>query len=388
VGLGSWIKKLNPFGKDVDTLESIITSLVSREIYKRMAVDACINLIANAFVRCEFKTLENGKSVKKDNYYLFNVAPNKNQSADEFKKKIVNHLIRKNDCLIVMVNNQLFIADDYNVESFVLKESVYSQVTVDDYQFRRSFEESDVIHLKLNDENVMKLISSFYKDYGKLVSAAQDIYKRSNAKRFILKGEFIRSQNDGVQKKINDMLQGQFDPWLNADNAGSIFQLPQEFTLEDASGNGKAGVTQQTTRDARALIDDVFDFVATSLHVPIGLLKGNVVEVSNQTDNFLMFAVNPLVHVVDTGINKSMYRKEDYLKGTRLKIDSSNLKIIDINDLAVAVDKFFATGAMSINDVIEKIGGERIDESWANKHYVTKNYQDASQNPPLEGGDN
>ena len=54
----------------------------------------------------------------------------------------------------------------------------------------------------------------------------------------------MRAQNNEMQKQINDMLTSQFKPWLEADNAGAIFQLQNGFELEDFSGTGKAGVNK------------------------------------------------------------------------------------------------------------------------------------------------
>jgi HK97 family phage portal protein len=233
----------------------------------------------------------------------------------------------------------------------------------------------------------MQVINSFYKDYGSILSSAKDIYKRSNAKRFIMKGEFLRAQNNAVQTQINEMMTSQFKPWLEANNAGAIFQLQQGYELEDASGAGKNGVNKQDSRDVRSLVDDIFDFVATGFHVPRGLVKGDVVDVSSQTNNFLMFCINPLVELISAEFNKKMYGKDDYLGGSYLKIDTTKIKVTDLNDMATALDKLFAIGALSINDIIEMIGGERIDEEWANRRYVTKNYIDASKNETVEGGE-
>lgn len=388
MGFVSWVKQWNPFYKDNgSSIEAVVVSLMAAEVYKRMAVDACINLIANALVRCEFKTINKGKTFKGDNYYLFNISPNKNENATEFKKKMVSKLLRENECLIVMANDQLFIADSFIVQEYAMKDSLYSQITVGDFQFAGSFKESDVIYLKLNDKDIMKVINSFYKDYGSLLASAKNIYKRSNAKRFALKGDFLRSQIDEKQKKIDAMMNAQFKTWLEADNAGAIFQLQKDYSLEDMSGNGKSGGNRHDSRDVRHLIDDIFDFVATAFHVPRGLLKGDVVDVSSQTNNFLMFCINPLVELIGAEFNKKMYGKREFLKGSYLKIDTTKIKVTDLNDMATALDKLFAIGALSINDIIEMVGGERIEEDWANKRYVTKNYIDARQNQSLEGGD-
>ena len=56
----------------------------------------------------------------------------------------------------------------------------------------------------------------------------------------------------------------------------------------------------------------------------------------------------------------------------------NTMKITDITKLAPALDKIFAIGGATINDVIEATGGEPIEDEWANKRFVTKNYQDVT----------
>jgi hypothetical protein len=65
--------------------------------------------------------------------------------------------------------------------------------------------------------------------------------------------------------------------------------------MEDMSGSGKNGQPAQNSRDIRAFVDDIFDFTATAFHIPRGLLKGDLADVEKQTDNFLMFRINPLL---------------------------------------------------------------------------------------------
>ncbi|MGR5868117.1 hypothetical protein ACT7C5_09785 [Bacillus pacificus] len=50
--------------------------------------------------------------------------------------------------------------------------------------------------------------------------------------------------------------------------------------------------------------------------------------------------------------------------------------MFDLTKFANSVDKLFAVGGMSINDVLERLGKEQINEDWANERYVTKNYEE------------
>lgn len=378
-----WLQKFNPFNWKNDYINVIVPLTIS-EAYKRLAVDACINLIADAFARCEFKTYMGNRFQKNDNYYLMNISPNQNENAIEFWKKVVYQLYNENESLVIMQNGNWYVADSFDMTTYAFKENIYSNVTINDLTLNKIFTEKEVMYFRLNKENVMNVVDTLYSDYGKLIASAKDIYKRSNAKRLILKGDFLRAQNDKKQAAINDMLTEQFKPFLEADNAGAVFQLQEGHTLEDISGQGKSGTNKNDSRDIRHLIDDVFDFVSSALHMPRGLFKSEVVNVSELTNNLIMFVILPLTEIISVEVNKKYYGKENYLKGNFVKVDASAIKVTDVKDLAEGLDKLFAIGALSINDIIERIGGEPIDEEWANKRYVTKNYAEASS---MEGGE-
>ena len=75
--------------------------------------------------------------------------------------------------------------------------------------------------------------------------------------------------------------------------------------------------------------------------------------------------------------------RKGFLETIYLKIDTTKIKVVDITKLATALDKLFAIGGLSINDILTILGREPIEEEWANKRFVTKNYQADS----LEGGE-
>jgi len=384
------LTKLIPSNKkELLTIHDIASTLISKEIYKRFSVETCINFIANTFANCEFKTFQNGEEVKKNNYYLFNVQPNMNDNAYEFKSKIIHRLYHKNECLVVQVKDQLFIADSFVKDSFVLKDSIFSQVMVDDFMFRGKFKASDVYYFKLHHQDVMRLIDGFYKDYGTVLESAKTIYKRSNAKRFSLSGDFFKAQTTAKNKAIQDMLNEQYHDFLNPDVSGSIIQVPNDFKLEDFSGGGKAGLAQQNSRDIRSLVDDIFDYVASAFHVPRAVVKGDSAEISEQIDNLIMFCMNPLAGHIQDAINSKLYTQQQFANGSRLEIDTSHIKTLSINDLANASDKLFGIG-FSHNDIRDFAGKDRLNEDWADEHHVTKNYAsvtDRQQDSNLEGGE-
>lgn len=117
-----------------------------------------------------------------------NVAPNQNENAVEFWKKIIYKLYYNNEVLVIPQNEMWYVADSFDKEEYAFKENTYSGVTIGDLSLTKTFKESQVFYFKLNNENVMNVINTLYSDYGSLISSARDIYKRSNAKRLVLKG--------------------------------------------------------------------------------------------------------------------------------------------------------------------------------------------------------
>src|SRR5690554_2926735 len=128
-------------------LDAYIGTLAGKVFYKELAVQACINLIANAVSRSEFQTYEQGKEVRKDNYYLFNVEPNPNKSASKFWRDVVSKLVKENEALIIQQNGHFYVADSYNVKKFAFKEYIYENIVIDDYALKNVYAESQVIHL-------------------------------------------------------------------------------------------------------------------------------------------------------------------------------------------------------------------------------------------------
>lgn len=378
-----WIHRF--FGKDNKmTLTGGFYELSTNVFYKRLAVETCIDLIANTLSRCEFQTFENGKESRGENYYLLNVQPNQNQNATEFLQSLISHLVHNNECLVIMENNQLYVADSFNKKSFALKENYYDGVTIEDLTFKKTFKESEVLHFKLNDKNIMNVIDGLWNDYGKLLASAINYYKRKNNKRVLIKGDFLRPQDEKTQAAINEMFETQLKNWFDPNKEGSAFQMQTGYELEDLSDGTTSKSQNSTSRDVNELVNDIINYVSMAFHIPRGILKGDVADIEKQIDSFIMFCIKPMAKLIADEFNRKMYTKEEYLKRTYLKVETNEIKVVDLNQFANAADKLFAIGGFTINDVLKRLGQEPINEEWANRRHVTKNYQEANT---LEGGE-
>jgi HK97 family phage portal protein len=379
LGLYSFFKSFfTPEGKLSDT---IVLDLAVEYHVKRLAVQSCVNLIANTLVRCPIRTYENGKEMFGNNHYLLNVEPNQNQNASQFFHEFVSKLVLDNECLVIMQNEQLYVADSFERKEYAFYENVYKNVVVNDFQLDRQFKESEVLYFELNNKKIKNVIDDLYNSYGKLITAAMNYYKRSNALRVKLKIESTGPQTDEEQANREDMFNSQLKRFLEAEGAAA-WPEQDDVTLEELQNLSNSG---RTSRDIRALVDDIFDFVSTAFLIPKGLIKGDLADVERQTDNYIMFCIAPIASQIEDEANRKIYKKDGYLKRNYLRVDTSMIKYTDIVKLATAMDKLISSGTHSVNENRMLIGKEPINEDWANEHYITKNYQKAENF--FEGGE-
>lgn len=383
MGFVDWARGLLASGnKNVSLAKGYYLEAQAEAVYKQLAVDACIDLIAKALSRCEIKTYSKGKPVRGDDYYLLNVEPNTNQNATEFWYQAYSKYLNESECLIVMQDKQLYLADTFVVTEYALKPNIYKQVTVKDFTFKKEFSEHEVIHLKLTDENILRTINALYESYGKLLGSAINYYRRKNNKRWFIKGDFLRAQDDETQEALDKMFEDQLKNWFDPSKEAVAFQQQEGYDFEDASDSKNGNASD--SRDISNLIDDAINFVAMGFHVPRALLKGDVADIEKNIDSFIMFALNPVAEVVNDEYNRKAFKKEGFLQRSYMKIDTATIKLIDLTELANSLDKLFSIGGMTINGVIERLGENPIDEEWANERYVTKNYQKASAKDQME----
>ncbi|MBC2207421.1 phage portal protein [Listeria booriae] len=396
LSLGTGSKK-NSFEARKERANFLIEELTANIFFKQLAVQTSVNLIAKTLARCEFKTFEKGKVQKGELYYSLNIQPNQNQSKTAFLNDLVSQLVYSDEgALVVQTDDmQLLVADAYQRNKHAVVPNSYQFVEVNSYTFKRIFFEQDVLFLELNNKQIRTTIDGLYDSYGKLISGSIKNYNRKNARKLVLKigalfdQEFGKYENDEDEandvtegdKRIDDLMNNRFKNFFA--EGDSVVTLEEGLGLDDFSNSDTKN--QSTSRDIRAAVDDVIDLVAMAFHIPRGLLKGDVADIGQMTNNFLTFCINPIIEQIENELNRKMFTKEEYLAGNRIKISTDRIKSFDLKDVAGSMEVFVRIGAFSVNDVLEFLGKERIDEAWADEHIITKNYAEIEKY--LKGGD-
>lgn len=344
-------------------------ALVGDIYIREMAFISAANLIAKAISKCEFKTYSKGKEVKGKEYYLWNIEPNQNQNSSEFIQKWIYTLLRKNECLIIEHGGQLYVADSFTKTPYALYEDLFTQVTVKDFTFSKTFKQSDVLYFKLCDENIKQVLDGLYCSYSKLIAYSMNAYQRSKGTKVKFKYDSLPIKGTPQEEAFNSLVNEKIGKWLTSDNAALPLGAGQDITE----------MTQKTyssdsTRDIKSLIDDIFEFTAKGLGIPPALMKGEVQGTSDAVDQFLTFCIDPLVDMLSEETNRKRNGREAYLAGTYLKIDTKQIKHVDMMSVATAIDKLIGSGAFCVNNVRMLCNEEPIDEPWAWEHFITKNY--------------
>ena len=388
LGLISWLSekisgKAVPVNFNEKEYFDEYASLVFDIYVREMAFWSAVNIVANAVSKCEFKTFLNGKEDKGKEYYLWNVEPNKNQNSSAFLRKLIAKLYRNNECLVIEQNGQLLVADNFIRKPYALYDDVFTQVQVEDFTFNRSFNQSEVLYYKLNEENIRKLINGLYESYSKLIAYSMKAYQKSRGTKGIFKYDTLPVAGTPEREAFDALINKKIKQWMEGDNAALPLGRGQEWKeLQHKT------YTNESTRDIRAQIDDIFDFTARAFGIPPALLRGDVQDTSKAVDQLLTFCIDPLTDMLSEEINRKRNGYTGFSQGTYLKIDTKSIKHVDLLSVATAVDKLIASGCFTINDIRKAVGDEPINEDWANQHFITKNYSTVEDLlKALEGGE-
>ncbi len=385
--MGFWKWFFDQFGKDDKLgLSAVVAGLATEVYYKELAIQACANLIAKTMARAEFRTFLKGQEVWEDMYYLLNVEPNPNQSASDFWRDAVYRTVTRNEALIIMADNYLYLADSWNVVPGVFVENLYTEIRLGELRESLKRRESEVLHLRMHNERVQQVIEGLYNSYSKLIAAAQKRYRRNSSKRGFLELGTNYPQTEKAQADLKDLLENRFKTFFQHED-DAVLPLTGGAKWQELETTGPTARGSVEGRDIREFINDVFDFTAVAFQVPPQLLKGNVADTHEVMKNFLTFCINPLADMIGDEINRKMYGKRDFKKRSYVKVDTTHIRAVDIKDVAGALDILFRIGAYTIDDCLKYLGMEPIGGEVGQQRFVTKNYQPIETVIDGEGGE-
>ncbi len=353
----------------IDSTDEEIESYCSEIYIREMAFWNAVNTIANAVSKCEFKTYTRGKETKGPEYYLWNIEPNQNQNSSGFIHKLIAELYRNNECLVIEQSGKLLVADSFTRTPYALYPDTFTDVTIGDFTFNKTFTQSDVLYFKLSERNMREVINAMYESYARLITYSMKAYQKSRGTKGTFNYDTLPVAGTDERKFFDELITKKFKTFMSSSDA--IIPLGRGQSYTDI---GSKTYSSETTRDIRAMIDDVSDFTAKGFNMPPALLRGDIQGTSDAVDQFLTFCIDPLADMIQEEINRKRIGQVEFSKGTKIVIDTKTIKHIDLFSISTAIDKLISSGAFCINDIRKATGDEVIDEDWAWQHFITKNY--------------
>lgn len=341
----------------------------------KMSFEVCVDMVANAIGRCEFRTYLDGEEAMGPEYWLWNTEPNVNENSTVFLHKLVDHLYRHNEALVVSFRRRdgyenLVVADSWEQSSGqVLRQNEYRRVVVDGYEFSKTFKEADVLHFRLHQEAMKPVIERLAMSWEKMAQLAIQAYKWDHGAHWKVHISQVAAGGNDFETKFAAMIAAQVKPFMESDNG--ILPEFDGYAYERVGASGSA--TAASSQDLRDLAADIFDFTARGFLIPAVLVNGKVEATSDANNRFLTYVIDPLCDQLQEEITRKRYGYEMWEKKSYLRVDSSQIIHYDLFSQASSVEKLVGSGVYSINDILRAVGQGTINEPWAGKHYLTKN---------------
>lgn len=379
--------------KETDKMEMFFDYILQQKekklSIKKLAIEHAIDLIAKTISKCEIKYYKYDSIKKKiiednkcDTYYKLNIKPNKNEAATSFFYMVISSLLREKSILLITLNEQLYFSKDFDVTDYVIKENKYSNIELTDSfgdteYINKTLLEKDVIRMSYENCGIRKAIDDYFDEYETLLNASSSNFIHKNTTKYRLKipgnqpamKDPVTLQDISYDEYKKKIAEGLFD------EQEAIILLSQYFELENLNCE-----KVQTSEDYRNLLKKWSDDVAMAFNIPLDVFYGSKTDKSTGTNDFITFAINPIIAMIEDNLNAKLISKENYLKGEKFVINKFNIKHFDIFDVSGPIDKLSANG-FSHNDNRSFLGLPTVDEDWADEHRFTKNYSE------LKGGD-
>lgn len=338
--------------------------------YRQMAMYIAKSYIANTISKCEFKVYKDGKEVKDEQYYAWNVKPNPNQNSSQFLNKMIDELYEDGETLVVMHKGCLYVADSFAIDEKPLGENSYSGIYIEGQQINKKFKASDVFHFKLDEKSVKQFVDGMYNVYGSIAATAIAAYKRGNGKKYKLLMDNVRAGDKDFVERYNTTIKEQLASFISSDTA-----VYPQFKGTDLQEFGSSGSTN--SGDLIAIRKEIFEVVAQAFKIPLPMMYGNITNINEIVNVFLTFCIDPLADMISEEITGKTGTFKDWNGGKNfVRVDTTRIKHFDLFDAAGDADKLLSIGMFSIDELRVKCEEQPLGTEFASKHWVTKNYTD------------
>lgn len=398
MGLISYLKSvLLKDGKNTVLTAEEERQLVEQLTLTRFAIESAIGLIAKVGAMAQFNFRKDGELVRAEDWYRWNYEPNRDQNKQQFIYELFRKLLLNGETVVVRRKNGMYVADSFQRETVGFGESVFYGVEKDGYELQPQFSPSEIYYYTYQDKRMRAYLEETAMQYAKLLSLAEQKYRKNNTQKGILRlNTGVGGVIGGNRQEETDQEYGQLiAKFLNSEKS-SVMTLRKGFEYDEL---GKYH-TQQSAEDIVTLTNEVFCRTAEAFHIPTALLLGNgeATATKDNINQLLNFAVRPLLDQIETEGTRKEIGIGGIKQGITFEVDDSTCRRIDPLEFSEAIDKCIACGAFCIDEVRTMFKHAPLNTAWSKRHYLTSNYKpiEASgkeentdgDNISIQGGDN
>lgn len=349
---------LAPFRKQNTPDES--TNPVQIITLHKHIINTCADIIANIVSNCEFITYEKGELCKNFEYFKFNYEPNITQNANKFWYDVAFLLITKSECLVIEVDTKLYICDSFTKD---YETKTFTDIVVDDEELPdKNF--GECFYFSLASNLINQELQTLMKQYDEVLSTSVNSFKERNTLKF-----WVSSDGFTSVSKTGDSKRESFSKKFK-----SLINPKSTVITSNAQNKPEFFNISQTANDIEKLNQNIVRLVSMAWHVPLSVLIGDSTWNNEQINTFLTFTLRPICKMIETEINRVYYKQDKVLCDTKVVMDCTNIKHIDILEKASSLEAL-ARISFSHNDLLKILGKPNIKEDWANDRLVTKNYE-------------
>ena len=363
--------------------ETIVIDIPASIYYKELAIYTASSYLANAVSMAEMRVFNKGKPVKDQDYYLLNVAPNKNENSNYFWHRVIRKMTRtKKGALVVELNGELHCAEDFTVvqERPVLGNIYGGVVLSGGVQLNRTFRAEEVYLFRMEDECAQTLIDGVYREYGKLLETAARTFKDTNGRKFKYKIDAIKAGDDEFQEQFKKVVAKNIKDYM--ENEYATYVEYDDGILEEQSTK-----SPKTSDDFVNIRKDIFEMVGQAFKIPMSMMMGNITNLKEVCDVFLTFGVNPLANTISEVLNKRATVYE-YMNGNYYQCYTGGIKHRDLFESAANVEKLIGSAIINTDEAREELSLVPLNTPWSKTYYVTNNFREAdSTRTAAKGGE-
>ena len=368
--------------KEIKSLAEVIAVDLDKLNLSKLAIEKAISMVAKSDI-----LIQTDSSQKRNIEYRLNVQPNDHECGTVFWTEVIKSLLTAQEALIIPMNNKYYRAASWQVTDSVLSERTYSNVMLNcagaNYGLYRTFQTSDVIHLRYDNSKIRLYLKSVVDQYDRTLDAVNAMIRLSNQPKYKLKIDgnlSLREKNaDGTDRVLTkDEYTAKVKRLLESDEL-SILQESNGITLENL-----AIQTQTKAEELAKIALTINNEVANAFDIPEAVFNGNITEKSDATNEFITYACSPVAEVINDTLTAYIVGENDYSKKCeRVLVWLARFKHVDVVDSAVNLDKLRGIG-FSYDELREMVGYPLLNTDFSQARALTKNYAEEGQNEKTE----